>query len=268
MRKASFVIVAIATLVFSTLASAQSEPSLRHGVERLVAGDSEGALAEFQRVYDRTHSAVALAQMGMAERLLGRWVDAEDHLRAALAAQGDPWIEQQREALAAVYAIVRQRVEADVAIAPSAVRAPEPAADATPAPTPARAVERLVIGGRDRYVRDEHRLRLPLAMGIGAATLLGVGFAGLAMRESVVMTYNSNCRGLGDPSPARGCDESMNANRANAAGALAGVGLITGGLLGIVAAVLAASSQPHSSGLALRCSGGPGDIGISCGGVL
>lgn len=263
MAKASF--VAVATLVLCThLASAQSEPSLRHGVERLVAGDSEGALAEFQQVYDRTHSAVALAQMGLAEQGLGRWVQAEAHIRAALLAQDDPWIEQQRDALTGAYTVIRQRIGES---AVPSLGEPLPVGPASmPVLTP-RAVERLTTERHDRHGRDEHRLRLPLVTGASAVLFLGVGFAGIAMRESVVTTYNRNCRGFGDPSPAIGCDESTNASRANAAGALAGAGLITGGLLGIVTAVLAAS-QSHHSGLALHCGGGPGDIGISCGGVL
>jgi len=263
MRKDSFVIVAIATLVLGThFASAQSEPSLRHGVERLVAGDSTGALAEFQRVYDQTHSAVALAQMGLAEQALERWAEAETHIRLALAVQGDPWVEQQREALTSTYAAIRQHIAVVVVVQ-------DTSSVVTPPPLPERAVEHIAVGRTDRHMRDESSRRslLPLATGAGAAVLLGIGFVGIAMRESIAVTYNANCRGFGDPSPASGCDESTNASRANAAAVFGATGLIAGGLLGVVTAVLAARSQSHS-GLALHCGGGPGDVGISCGGVL
>lgn len=44
-------------------------------------------------------SAKALWLMGQAEVKLGRWVDAEEHLRAALAMAGDSWVEKNRETL-------------------------------------------------------------------------------------------------------------------------------------------------------------------------
>lgn len=265
MRKASFV-VAVATLVLGThFASAQSAGhaqagrlSLQHGVELRYQGDAAGALVEFRRSYDESPTPLALAQMGLAEQALGQWVIAEIHVRAALAIHSDGWIESHREELGRFYAEILRHLEAPrvVEAAPTAsAPAVAPRVDPPMARAPAPQSEVAAHDGRLLWT------------GAGAVVLLGLGFTGLGIRESIVTNYNRNCRGLGDPSPTSACDESTNVSRANAATALGATGLITGGLLGIVTALLAVSSQSHSR-LALRCGGGPGDVGISCGGVL
>ena len=57
------------------------------------------ALATFMRAYELQPSARVLAQVALAEQALGRWVDAETHLRSALAAPDDAWIESHRQVL-------------------------------------------------------------------------------------------------------------------------------------------------------------------------
>jgi hypothetical protein len=66
----------------------------------------------FKKVHAEHPSARTLAQMGLAEGSLQRWVDAEGHLTAALAAHGTPWIENRRnrEALEQALAAVRGHI--------------------------------------------------------------------------------------------------------------------------------------------------------------
>ena len=57
------------------------------------------ALALFQRSSADSRCGRALAQVGLAEKALGRGVDAEAHLREALASKGESWIERNRQTL-------------------------------------------------------------------------------------------------------------------------------------------------------------------------
>jgi hypothetical protein len=72
---------------------------IRQGVERRRQRDDVGALQLFERAYESGRSPRALAQMALAEQALGRWVVASEHLRQALAVQGDPWITKNRGTL-------------------------------------------------------------------------------------------------------------------------------------------------------------------------
>jgi hypothetical protein len=51
-----------------------------------------------------------LAQQAFAEQALGRWVDAEVHLAAALAAEQDPWIQTNAAALRDALSAIQQRL--------------------------------------------------------------------------------------------------------------------------------------------------------------
>src|SRR5262249_18802318 len=51
-----------------------------------------------------------LAQIGLAEQALGRWVIAETHVARALEATADPWIAKHRTALDGALAIIRQHL--------------------------------------------------------------------------------------------------------------------------------------------------------------
>ena len=73
---------------------------MRQGVElRRTAHDAE-ALERFRRAYALAPSARVRAQVGLAEEALSDWVDAEQDIAAA-AAEADPWIARNAEALAA-----------------------------------------------------------------------------------------------------------------------------------------------------------------------
>ena len=90
------------TLAWAAPAAAQETPAtalLREGIELRRAGRDAEALARFERAHAVEPSPRTLAQMGLAEQALGRWVRAEAHLRAALAPRDDAWIERNRAAL-------------------------------------------------------------------------------------------------------------------------------------------------------------------------
>jgi hypothetical protein len=95
---------AVALLVVSMFGAAvaradDADALIKRGVELRRAGKDEAALEQFRRAYDVTPSPRALAQMGLAEQALGRWVDGEAHLVKALEAAQDPWIGKYRETL-------------------------------------------------------------------------------------------------------------------------------------------------------------------------
>jgi hypothetical protein len=76
----------------------EAERWIHDGVEMRRQGNDPAAYELFQRAFVATHSPRAAAQIGLAEQALGRWVDADEHLRAALASH-DPWIESHRALL-------------------------------------------------------------------------------------------------------------------------------------------------------------------------
>ena len=76
------------------------------GVELRKKGDHTGALREFQAAHAKDPSGRTLAQMGIAEATLQRWVDAENHLSQALESS-IPWIEKNRATLEQTLQTVR-----------------------------------------------------------------------------------------------------------------------------------------------------------------
>src|SRR5262245_38202257 len=70
-----------------------AEAAIKRGIELRKKGDDEQALREFTQAYQLSKSPRALAQMGVAEQALGRWVDAEVHVERALQASSDGWIQ-------------------------------------------------------------------------------------------------------------------------------------------------------------------------------
>ncbi len=78
----------------------EAEKLIRHGIELRKAHDDEGAVREFQKAYDAIHTPRSAGQLGLAEQALGRWEDAEHHVREALHASNDPWIVKNQAVLA------------------------------------------------------------------------------------------------------------------------------------------------------------------------
>jgi hypothetical protein len=94
--------LALALLIAPAAARAEDADALiKQGVDLRRAGKDQAALEQFRRAYDLGPTPRALAQMGLAEQGLGRWVDAEAHLGKALEAAQDPWIAKYHETLEA-----------------------------------------------------------------------------------------------------------------------------------------------------------------------
>ncbi len=96
-----------ATLLISLFVLSSPEPQRGKEIDDLIAKgiqlretqkDSE-ALDLFRKAYEMSQGARALAQLALAEQALGRWVDAETHLKAAVDSQQDPWISANRALL-------------------------------------------------------------------------------------------------------------------------------------------------------------------------
>jgi hypothetical protein len=100
------------TLGMSSAARAEagSLELMREGVSLRRKGNDQGALERFRQAYEIDHSSRALAQMGLAEQALGRWVPAYEHLTQALKAISDPWIQTNGATLRASGVEVGQHV--------------------------------------------------------------------------------------------------------------------------------------------------------------
>lgn len=105
-------------LVFTGLAAAparaqegSSEAELvRRGVAEREQGRDQAALDLFRQAFERYRTPRAQAQMGLACQALGRWGEADQHVRAALAADTDSWILNNKKALEQALAVIGQRV--------------------------------------------------------------------------------------------------------------------------------------------------------------
>jgi len=122
---------------------ARDETWMRAGVELRRAHRDEEALAHFTRAYGQTRSPVAQAQMGLAEQALGRWVEAEEHVRRSLEAATDPWILRNREALRGALSVIEQhlgRIWIDGGIAGAEVIVDDRSVTTLPMAAPVRVV--------------------------------------------------------------------------------------------------------------------------------
>jgi PEGA domain len=108
-------VLAIATLCPSARAE-DASPSTKagalidEGVELRVQGDERAALERFRRAYELDPSPRAVAQMGLAEKSLRRYLAAEQHLLEALSHGDDPWVSGNREALEAAGTLVAKHL--------------------------------------------------------------------------------------------------------------------------------------------------------------
>jgi hypothetical protein len=101
-------------VVFTLLALAapasEADRLIDRGVDLREEGKDLEALELFQRAYEMNKSPRAMAQIGLAQQALGRWVDAEASLAKAIAESKHPWIKTRRAALESALAKVRERV--------------------------------------------------------------------------------------------------------------------------------------------------------------
>lgn len=102
----------LASTALALPASAQVDPNeSEYARAQLLRGTQpEEALAVYRRLHEQGHAPRALVQMGQLEAQLGRWVLADEHLSAALAVTGDPWIDPRRIAVESNLAEVRRHV--------------------------------------------------------------------------------------------------------------------------------------------------------------
>jgi len=109
-RAIGLAVVAALVLVTAAAHAEDADALVTRGLELRVQGKDDQALVLFKRADALAPSPRTRAQVALAEQALGIWVSAEAHLGAALAAQGDPWIEKNRAALTAALDVVKQHV--------------------------------------------------------------------------------------------------------------------------------------------------------------
>ncbi len=109
--------IAIVCLVVAAAAPAWSQVNedkettlLRKGAELLAQHKDADALAIFEKAFAIQKSPRALAQIGIAEGALGRWLAADEHLAAAIERKDDPWIAKHVAALTQARAVVGEHI--------------------------------------------------------------------------------------------------------------------------------------------------------------
>jgi hypothetical protein len=110
-RTAAFAVLAFLALASpSSHADAAADALVEEGVSLREQGRDEEALERFRRAYAIEPSARARAQIALAEQALGRWVEAERDLLAALAHGTDRWIVKHEVALRGALATIAKHV--------------------------------------------------------------------------------------------------------------------------------------------------------------
>ena len=108
MARFSFSLVLLLVLASSVAAQEPTaEQLIEHGVALREDGRDEEALAIFRRAYETSASGQAMAQIALAEHALGRLVDAETHLVAALESTTDRFVRRNRALLDQALAEIR-----------------------------------------------------------------------------------------------------------------------------------------------------------------
>jgi hypothetical protein len=167
LNRAKIALVAVAgvALMVREARADDADALVRHGLAlRREHRDAE-ALAEFQRAYAAQPSARVRAQIALAEQAIGKWVEAELDLRAALDAADDAWIAANRAPLSQALRFVSSHlgslvVECDVPGATILVNGER--VGATPLNAPVRVVvgTALILVEADGYLPAERALRI------------------------------------------------------------------------------------------------------------
>src|SRR5579883_1574525 len=97
---------------FPVLAQQPSDPNalIHEGVVLRRKKQYEVALELFRQAWQLSHTPRARAQMGLTEQALGRWVEAEEHLKEALAVEKDAWIIKNRQPLEGALTVIGQHL--------------------------------------------------------------------------------------------------------------------------------------------------------------
>lgn len=117
-----------------------ADGAIRRGVELRKLGKDPEALEEFRKAYAAAKTPRALAQIGLAEQALGRWVDAESDLESAVASKSDPWIRKNAATLNGALEVIRRHLGSLDVIGPEGadLRVDGRAAGTLPLARPAR----------------------------------------------------------------------------------------------------------------------------------
>jgi hypothetical protein len=100
MNARSFAFALASILVSASTAYAGTPTELvQEGVALREKGDDKGALEKFREADTAAPSGEAKAQMALAEQALGRWSDAELHLKAALEDGTNAFVKRNRKPL-------------------------------------------------------------------------------------------------------------------------------------------------------------------------
>jgi hypothetical protein len=94
----------------ATPPESRADALIRRGVEQRKSGNDDDALQTFRSAYAIEPTARVRAQIGLAEQALGRWVDAETDLAAALRDDSNAWIAKNAQALRGALQVVHQHV--------------------------------------------------------------------------------------------------------------------------------------------------------------
>ena len=103
-------LVAVLTLGAGTASAQSVEVLIQEGLDLRRQSRDQEALQRFQRAYDMSQSAQALAQIALAEQALGNFVQAEIHLSTAIQVRNDPWIAQRSGQLQQALATIQARL--------------------------------------------------------------------------------------------------------------------------------------------------------------
>lgn len=126
----------------------EAERLIKEGLKKRATLEDKDALALFARAHARCPRPRYLAQLGLAEQALGLWLKAEVHIKEALTATDDAWIDKHRPDLdAAVEAVGAHLGYLDVELEAGGAREAELLLDGRPTGTlPLAAPLRVVAG--------------------------------------------------------------------------------------------------------------------------
>ena len=82
-------------------AASEAENLIRDGVALRRQQRDVQALPKFQKAYDLVRNPRTAGQLGLCELSVGYWIEAEQHLKEALATPAHPWVAKNQESLEA-----------------------------------------------------------------------------------------------------------------------------------------------------------------------
>jgi tetratricopeptide (TPR) repeat protein len=242
MNAVRIAIVCLCVAWTSTAYAQSTDALLREAWSLRQAGNDTAAEPLLARAVANAGGPRAEAQWGLCLESLGRYPEAELHLRAALHAPDDPWIAHNLAALEGAYTLVLAHLPRAQRITVTTVRM-----------LPATIVH--------RQVSPNARPAGIAALAAGGSLAAG-GIASWIAREIMVDSFNARGCRIGAPYNPTGCDANAATSARDVATALTVTGLVTGAGLATVGAVLLVTSGREVRSILLAC--GPEFGGVSC----